>query len=636
MTRDVTYRFGAFRLERRAYRLMRDAHQVPLPPKGLDLLFLLVDAAGELVTKADILAALWADVAVTDNAITQVVSDLRRALGDDAGTPAFVQTVPRRGYRFVATVEVTGADDGPGAVASRREAASPRSIAVLDVANVTGDAETAWLAGGLAETIAADLRVVPELRVVDRAMLPATAGADPEAARAAGLDLAIVGGFQRAGARLRVTARVTDVHTGETLVHAKADGAFEDVFALQDAIVRQLVAGLRLNVAPGGGRLRPRETASLEAYRALHEGRLRLESLDPDEIPAAIAAFERALARDPGYALAHCGLAHARFWRFQATRFRVTRAADELRRAVGHAEQAAALDPDLAEAHATRAFVLSAAGEGEAAVAAGRRAVALEPGVWRHQFRLGIAAWGEERRHHLADVVAQFPRLAYAYFATAMIDIARGDLTAARRVLDAGLAWRRVETRGDERFPSRGLHWLIGLVHLAEDRLDEAERAFEAERRAPGSRLFADEFVAGAFEGLGMVRLAWQDAAGANEAFTSALDRAPGHPPALIGRALARRALGDDARATEDLDRAREAIGMLREAGRVADAAIAEAQALASEGQIESALDALRDLLASAPPGHAGWMIPVDPLLAAVRRRSGYRGVAARVADRAR
>src|SRR5262245_33380030 len=124
--------FGPFCLDRDAYRLSKDDVPLSLPPKVIDLLSLLVSRPSVLVTKEDILAALWPDVAVTDNAITQVVSDLRQALGDKSSTPQYVQTVPRRGYRFVASVEAAEPAALPvAAAAPAREArARPKTIAV--------------------------------------------------------------------------------------------------------------------------------------------------------------------------------------------------------------------------------------------------------------------------------------------------------------------------------------------------------------------------------------------------------------------------------------------------------------------------------------------------------------------------
>src|SRR5258705_11635533 len=99
------YRFGPFVVDRTRYRVLRGDHVLELTPKLLDLLLHLVDHAGSLVTKEQLLDALWPGANVTDNALAQAVSELREALGDDAATPRFIKTVTRRGYRFIAPVE---------------------------------------------------------------------------------------------------------------------------------------------------------------------------------------------------------------------------------------------------------------------------------------------------------------------------------------------------------------------------------------------------------------------------------------------------------------------------------------------------------------------------------------------------
>jgi TolB-like protein len=250
----------------------------------LDLLLLFVRQPSLLLTKEEIFRVLWPDVAVTDNALTQVVSELRQALGDSPASPQFLQTVARRGYRFIAAVELLSpttsapADRprGPAPVAARP---GERSIVVLDFSNVTNDTEMAWLAAGLAETITNDLRAIRDLRVIDRAAAR-MAGMQgvADGAKAMGIDLAVVGSFQRAGDRVRITARVVDLETREALAHAKADGPLAEVFALQDAVVTQLSTGLQITVTSSAAqRISERETSSLAAYRSATEGRLKLE-----------------------------------------------------------------------------------------------------------------------------------------------------------------------------------------------------------------------------------------------------------------------------------------------------------------------------------------------------------------------
>jgi DNA-binding winged helix-turn-helix (wHTH) protein/tetratricopeptide (TPR) repeat protein len=636
----TSYRIGAFILDSAAYRLLKGTTPIDLSPKALDLLLLLARQPGALVTKDDILAAVWPDVAVTDNALTQVISDLRLALGDQAADPTYIETVPRRGYRFIAAVEPVSlaSPPGPGGKEGAAPRVRPRGIAVADFANVSNEAEVAWLAAGIAETVTNDLRAIHDLRVMDRGLVgPGPPGDVVDAARAAGLDLVVTGSFQRAGTEVRITARALDVRTREAVAHAKADGPLADVFRVQDAIVTQLSVGLQLTVTPAAAaRIRTRETSSLDAYRALTEGRLRLEALDPAEIPAAVAAFERALSLDPQYGLAHVGLAHARFWQFQATRAQRRPDAVALAAAIAHAEQAIALDPGSAEAHSALGFFLASADRREAALAAGRHALALEPGNWRHQFRLGMAAWGDERLACLEAVIAQYPALAYAYVGLAMVRVARGELDRAEQVLRAGVASDRLPAAGAARFPSSGLHGLLGLLRLAAGDVAEAHAEFDQELQRGGSPLFAAEYAMDAADGHGWARLASHDAAGAAAMFTATLAHASDRARSLVGLTVACQALGARDQAEAAAGRAAGAIEDMRSAGRPADAALVTALWRAASGQPAEAVAILRELVESAAPGSTGWTIPIEALLAPLRNDPAFREVLTRLAERAR
>src|SRR3984893_11720722 len=161
-------RFGPFLVDRTAYRVLRGAEPLDLTPKLLDLLLHLIDHPGSLITKEELLEALWPDANVTENALAQAVSELRQALGDAAGAPQFIKTVARRGYRFIATIETAEqiiAVDAPNLPPGD---AGVRTIAVMDFDNVTGDADSAWLSAGIAETVTCDLRTLGDFRVIDR------------------------------------------------------------------------------------------------------------------------------------------------------------------------------------------------------------------------------------------------------------------------------------------------------------------------------------------------------------------------------------------------------------------------------------------------------------------------------------
>src|SRR2546425_8817276 len=111
----ASYRFGPFVADRTGYRVLQDEETLDLTPKLLDLLFYLLDHSGDLVTKEELLDALWPEANVTENALAQAMSELRQVLGDDASSPRFIKTVARRGYRFITPVEAT--EPRPGASA---------------------------------------------------------------------------------------------------------------------------------------------------------------------------------------------------------------------------------------------------------------------------------------------------------------------------------------------------------------------------------------------------------------------------------------------------------------------------------------------------------------------------------------
>jgi DNA-binding winged helix-turn-helix (wHTH) protein len=498
----ASYRFGPFFLDVPGYRVLQGDAPLALSPKALDLLHLFVSRPSTLLTKDEILAKLWPDVAVTDNALTQVVSELRQALGDQSSSPTFIQTVPRRGYRFVADVDST---ETPAVVMS-----------------------------------------------------------------------------------------------------------------------------------PSAPRLHVRETANLEAYRAFTEGRLKLETLETEQVEPAIADFERALALDGRYALAHVGIGHAHFWTFQASRARNRIDAGALTKAIAHVRRAIELDADLAEAHSALAFFLLGAERPIEAVAAGRRALALEPGNWRHEFRLGMAAWGAERLTCLESVLVQFPQMAYASFGIAMLHIARGDFGPAEDALVRSLAFESDGTVALERFPGKGLHWLRGRIRLAAGDPAGARGEFERELASRARALFAEEFAIDAFDGLGYVLLQEGDWPGAQAAFGRALDRYPAHARSLLGRAEALRRQGHQSDASSGFQRVDAAVQELRQNGRRTEAAMVTAFRHTLTGRPRDAVSTLDELLAQTPPSLAGWTIPMEPFLAPLRGEPGFDAILQRLIDRAR
>lgn len=643
------YRFGAFTLDTTSFRLLRGDEILPASPKIVDLLLYLVQRPSALVTKEDLFKALWPDVIVTENALTQAVSELRQALGDDPSSPRYIQTVARRGYRFIAAIDIRQtepvrqphtrtADEAAG----REAPNAPRSIAVTDFVNVTADREFAWLATGIAETVASDLRAIKELKIIDRVRVVEAVkrGYDALAELASTLDveLVVVGSFQRSGDRLRITARVVRAATGETVADAKADGPLAEVFNLQDRIVSQFASDLGLSAGPATTtRLRIRETANLEAYRAFTEGRLRLEALDASLVPAAMADFERAIAMDPNYAVAYVGLANACFWLYEQSRDRNQPDTAMLAASIDHAQRAIDLDEQLAEAHATLALLLVSAGRSSLALEAARRAARLEPGYWGHQFRLGHAAWGEERIRAQTRALELYPEFPFAYFEIAMVHIARRDLDLAAQALQQGLVVLDRQQHQHGRFPAKGLHWLYGLVRLAQGEGDDAESAFRGEIASGGTPMYAREFTIAGWDGLGFAALQRAKPLAAIDAFREALALYPSHARSQLGLVVALRAANRQKEAAAALTRARAAIDELCRGPRRTEAALMLACDHVVDERFGSATETLAHLFnAEGMPSFAGWIIPIEPILAPLRARPEFQPILDRLAVRAK
>lgn len=257
---------------------------------------------------------------------------------------------------------------------------------------------------------------------------------------------------------------------------------------------------------------------------------MRLESLDVRELPGAIANFERAVAADPHYTLAYTGLASAELARYETTRSDNEPAVDVLQRAEQHARHAVQLDDTIAEAHATLALVLVSSWQTNEAAAAARRAVALEPSNWRHLFRLGHASWGDERLRAATHTLALYPDFAFAHFQTAMVHVARGRVRDAESVLRQGAAVQDRQIGRGGRYPALGLHWLLGLVRLAQDDVEEAIAEFDREQvLAEPHRLYGREYAMHALHGRGAALLRARRPDEAIESFHRALELYPHH-----------------------------------------------------------------------------------------------------------
>ena len=306
-----------------------------------------------------------------------------------------------------------------------------------------------------------------------------------------------------------------------------------------------------------------------------------------------------------------------------------------LARAIDHVQRAIDLDRDLADAHATYAFLLVSASRFSEARSAARRAVALEPGYWGNQFRLAHAEWGEDRLKALARAMELNQDFPFAHFEAAMVHIARGALDRAESVLREGTILQDRQANLRQRYPAKGLHWLLGLVRLAQKDVKEACAEFEREIAVGPTQLYAAEFAMNAYDGLGFAALV-KNPAEAVRMFRRALELFPDHARSLVGLGAALAGTGDKRAADAAFTHATTAIDGLRQGGRTSEATLAEAFMHAVRGRGDEAVGVLKRLVNRPELPFTGWTLPIEPLVASLRQRADFQGVLATLARHAR
>ena len=366
----ATIRFGVFELDTRTRELRKCGIRLKLPQQAYCVLRALLDSPGELVTRDQLRHALWPDQAFAefDGAINKCVSRIRMLLGDMGPTPRFIETLSKRGYRFIAPVS------GQFRGATRNATA----IAVLPFQNLTGDPTFGYLADGIAEALTTALGGLKGIRVISgtsaRACLQARKSVQA-IGRDLNVNLAVEGSVMRF-AQLRVGIRVIDIEADSIVWKRTYDGELKDVLALCDQAAEALTAELQ------GSHAREftasaSSPATSAAYLTYLKGRYLWNKRNESDLYRSLAEFEAAVAIDPGFALAHAGMADVYVLlgilglEPSSSAFRNARTA---------AERAVDLNSNLAEAHTCLAEVLKDHDwDWQGAEERFRRAIALNP-----------------------------------------------------------------------------------------------------------------------------------------------------------------------------------------------------------------------------------------------------------------
>lgn len=352
-------RFDIFELDLRAGELRKRDLKLRLQGQPIEVLAILLQRAGDVVTREEIRAQIWtADTFVDfDHSLHNAIAKLREALGDSAETPRYIETLPRRGYRFIAPVEEVGtqksessAENAPirkalvgvrrpsarmaialtlltlivigsgvwlASVYSRRAIAAPpiRSIAVLPLDNFSGDPSQNYFVDGMTDELITDLAKVSALRVISRTSVMRYKGTKkglPEIARELNVDGIVEGSVTRSGQRVRITAQLLHAPTDKHLWAETYERDLGDVLRLQSEVAQAIAEQVRAQVTPQQQvQLRSARPVNPEAYEAYVRGRYYLSNQFTMAQPLnqAKSYFEESIKKDPGFALAYSGLA---------------------------------------------------------------------------------------------------------------------------------------------------------------------------------------------------------------------------------------------------------------------------------------------------------------------------------------
>ena len=377
------------------------------------------------------------------------------------------------------------------AVAAHRASAIERSVAVMTFANITREPADDWIGTGIAETVSSDLKNIHGLTVIGRARvydalrnLSSQSALDESLAidigRRLGATWVVVGGFQKIGQMVRITAHFVDVATGAVRQTVKVDGQVADIFALQDKIVYELSQGLNL-VLRGTevAEIERRETKSVEAYESFARGMMNLRLASRDSIERAIGAFQHATRQDPEYALAWAALGSAYSLKGSFLSLR-----DLIEDAIEIERRALSIDPELADAHMWLGTALLSLSRTDEAIASIREAIRLEPDNGQAHQALARAYW--VGKGDFAAAIPEFeraiqlnPEAGYSYLQLALLLAWEGQYERAEEMSRRAVELQDQYISGNAGLQVVGANSRLGYVYYLQGRYDEALREYE-------------------------------------------------------------------------------------------------------------------------------------------------------------
>ena len=414
-------RFGMFEADFRAGELRKQGIKVKLQDQPFEVLQVLLQHPGEVVTREELRAKIWpSDTFVDfDVGINNAIKRLREALGDSAETPGFIETLPRHGYRFIGTTS-----------------ASPRkfgSLAVLPLENLSRDPEQEYFAEGLTEALITTLAKIGELRVVSRTSAMQYQGVRkplPEIARELGVEAIVEGTVLRAGDRVRITAQLIDAARELHLWAESYERDLRDVLSLQSEVAEAIAREVRVKLTPQEQtHLAQVHPVDPEAYESYLKGRYYWNRRSVPGLAKAVQYFRRAIEEDTTYAAAYSGLAdclsvlglygvispdescgkakslalhalamdHSLAEAYTSLAFATLFYDYDFVAAEKGFERSIELNPRYATAHSWFGYYLAAMGRHEEGYTEAKRAIRLDPLSSPFHFVLGIVYWHARR-----------------------------------------------------------------------------------------------------------------------------------------------------------------------------------------------------------------------------------------------
>lgn len=348
------YRFGSFILDVADRSLKRAGQAIPLTPKTFDLLVTLVENAGRLVEKDTLMRTVWPDVAVEEGNVTKGVFTLRQLLESDEA-PQCIETVPKRGYRFIAPVTLDAGNEPQSPVAAEPAAAalpSENSIAVMPFSDMSAGRDQAFFCEGMSEEIINALGRVPGLRVASYTSSLRFRGQAADT-RTIGSELKVAwlleGSVRKAASAVRIAVQLVRADDGFSVWSGRFDRTLDDIFIIQDDIAATIAQTLTQRVGKAAP-LVTSKTSQNEAYSLYLEGRYLWNKRPGDVVWQAIDRFERAISLDPDFAPAHAALAGV-YGTLGAWEYGILPPLEALAKAKAAATRALELDPQLAAGH---------------------------------------------------------------------------------------------------------------------------------------------------------------------------------------------------------------------------------------------------------------------------------------------